>query len=216
MPPHPDLLVLGGGGHAAVVIEALRLAGNRMNIGIIEADESKIGLRIFDATVVGLDSDIPRLMEMGARYFAMGIAGAPDRGLRPRLYKKALLAGLQPMSVIHPSSVISPNAELAAGVQVLATAVVNARASIGAGAIVNTAAVVEHDCAVGSFAHLATGSRLAGGAIIRESAHVGAGAVVLQQIEIGAWSVVAAGAVVTRSVREKSTVAGIPAKEILK
>ena len=50
------------------------------------------------------------------------------------------------------------------------------------------------------------------GPILREGVSIGAGAVILPNIEIGAGSVVGAGAVVTKNVPPKAIVYGVPAK----
>jgi acetyltransferase-like isoleucine patch superfamily enzyme len=50
-----------------------------------------------------------------------------------------------------------------------------------------------------------------GPVIIEENVWVGTGAIILQNVQIGAGSVIAAGAVVTKSVRPDSIVAGVPA-----
>jgi UDP-perosamine 4-acetyltransferase len=80
--------------------------------------------------------------------------------------------------------------------------------------IVNTGAIVEHDCAIGSHAHIATGAALAGNVRVGEAAHVGIGASVRQGICIGPGAVVGAGAVVVHHVPEGVVVAGVPAREL--
>ena len=50
--------------------------------------------------------------------------------------------------------------------------------------------------------------------VIQDYAWIGAGAILLPGVEIGEGSVVAAGAVVTKSVQPYSVVAGIPARKI--
>jgi UDP-2-acetamido-3-amino-2,3-dideoxy-glucuronate N-acetyltransferase len=49
---------------------------------------------------------------------------------------------------------------------------------------------------------------------VREGASIGAGVVVLPGITIGAWAMVGAGAVVTRSVADHALVIGNPARAI--
>jgi acetyltransferase-like isoleucine patch superfamily enzyme len=48
--------------------------------------------------------------------------------------------------------------------------------------------------------------------IIRENAYIGAGVTILQGVEIGSYSVIAAGAVVTKSVPPHTVCGGVPAR----
>ncbi len=52
------------------------------------------------------------------------------------------------------------------------------------------------------------------GVTVRHGASIGAGAVCVAPLEIGAWSTVAAGAVVTRDVVPHAIVAGVPARRV--
>jgi acetyltransferase-like isoleucine patch superfamily enzyme len=52
------------------------------------------------------------------------------------------------------------------------------------------------------------------GVLVREGAAVGARAVVVAGVTIGRWSLVAAGAVVTKDVPDFALVAGVPARRI--
>jgi acetyltransferase-like isoleucine patch superfamily enzyme len=54
----------------------------------------------------------------------------------------------------------------------------------------------------------------AAGVSVRRGASVGARAVVLPGVEIGAWALIAAGAVVTRDVPSHALMVGVPAKQI--
>lgn len=199
-------VILGGGGHARVVLESLRASKAASPLGIVDpALKGAVdGLR-----VLGGDEVLKTLPK--GTLFVVGMGGIGDNGPRARLFEKAVSAGLTPLTVIHPSASVSPSAVLAAGCVVLPRAVVNAGARVGAGAIVNTAAVVEHDCVVGAHAHLATGAILCGGVTLGELAHVGAGAVVRQGLSVGARALVAAGAVVVKAVPDGARVMGVPA-----
>lgn len=52
------------------------------------------------------------------------------------------------------------------------------------------------------------------GVTIREGASIGAGSICIAPVEIGAWSLVAAGSTVTKNVPAFALVAGVPAKRI--
>jgi UDP-perosamine 4-acetyltransferase len=207
-------VVLGGGGHAKGVIDAILLSGGRPPAAVTDPDRS-LG-KVLEVPVVGGDDELPRLMKRGVAHFVVGLGGAPGTRPRAKLFLKALEMGLRPLTVVHPKASVAKSAALGEGTVVLAMAAVNPLAWVGRNAIINTGALVEHDAHVGDHAHLAPGSRLLGGVRVGEGAFVGAGAVVKEGVRIGAWSVVGAGAVVLRDVPDKATVVGIPARILKK
>jgi UDP-perosamine 4-acetyltransferase len=211
--PVPRCVVLGAGGHARVVVHALRLRGVEI-VGLLDPDPVRRGGAVDGAPVLGGDELLPDLHRRGTTHFAVGLGGILDLGPRARLFALGKAAGPEPLSVIHPAAVVWDPTALGAGVQVLALAAVNSGARVGENAIVNTGAIVEHDCLVGAHAHLATGVRLAGGVTVEEGAFVGAGAVVRNGLTIGRGAVVGMGAVVLEDVPAGARVAGNPARRL--
>lgn len=219
MADFPDLILIGGGGHARVLLDALALSVPDVRIAIIDRDQRQVGQRLMGVPIVGDDSSLATLKEKGAKYFVVamgGARGAVDNAPRSALFDGARALGLEPFTVVHPSAVVSRWAEVAAGCQILPGSIINAGAILGRNVIVNSGAIIEHDCIVGDHAHVATGARIASTVSIGEGAHIGAGAVVRQLITVGAHAIVGAGAVVVRDVRSHAVVAGVPAKELRK
>ncbi|GAC1304428.1 MAG: acetyltransferase [Vulcanimicrobiaceae bacterium] len=212
----PEIAIIGAGGHAGMLVDALQASGDRRTIGLIDASASLRGTTLFGVAIVGDDLDLAAFARSGSRYFAVGI-GAPisgDNGPRRKLFERALSLGLEPLTIVHPSAVVSRWARVGPGAQILPLGIVNAGASIGRNTIVNSGAIVEHDCSVADHVHIATGARLASTVTVGDGAHVGAGATVRQLVTIGARAVVAAGAVVVADVAEATLVAGIPARRV--
>jgi sugar O-acyltransferase (sialic acid O-acetyltransferase NeuD family) len=207
-------VVLGGGQHAKVVIDALLTAGLTPPCAILDADRSRWGTVVLGVPIVGGDECLPRLVRIGVTEFTVGVGSTNDTRLRQRLYELGLRRGLTPVTIRHPTAICSPTARLGAGAQILAAAVVNTAAVVGDNAIINTAAVVEHDCLIGRHAHVATGARLAGAVRVGEGAHIGIGATIKQGLTIGPHSVVGAGAVVVRDVGDEWVVIGVPARQL--
>jgi sugar O-acyltransferase (sialic acid O-acetyltransferase NeuD family) len=204
---------LGAGGHAAVMIDALKATGARI-VGLLDPEPSRQGESVLGVPVLGDDSLLPGLLAQGVGQFFVGVGSVGDSGLRVRLYEHARRLGLTPVRCVHPAAIVSAYAVLAPGVAVLAGAVVNARARLGENVIINSGAVVEHDCVVLDHAHVATGARLAGNVEVGRGAHVGASAAVLQGLRIGAGAVVGLGAAVIRDVADAQTVVGVPARPV--
>jgi acetyltransferase-like isoleucine patch superfamily enzyme len=57
---------------------------------------------------------------------------------------------------------------------------------------------------------------LGGGVHLEEGVYIGTNATILPGVKVGAWSVIGAGAVVTRDVPPHETWVGVPAKRIEK
>lgn len=205
-------VILGGGGHARVIIDTLRQSGAETPAGILDPDRARHGTLLDGVPILGGDDQLARLRAEGWTAFAMGLGGAGNNAPRRRVYELALGAGLQPVTVIHPRAIVSPAAQIGPGAQILAGAIVNAGAVLGADVLINTGAIVEHDCVLGDHVHLASGACLCGGVIAGEGAHLGARCVVRQLVSIGAGALVAAGAVVVKEVPAGQQVAGVPAR----
>ncbi len=216
--PHVEIVIVGAGGHARMLIDALQAAGESRAIGLLDANPERRGTRVLGVPIVGDDAALATLAAAGTRWFAVGLGSPVNGNLAPRraLYEAAVAHGLTPLTIVHPTAVVSRYAEIGGGAQLLPLAVVNAAALVGANTIVNSGAVVEHDCVVGDHAHIATGARLTSAVTVGDGAHVGAGAIVRQGIRIGARAVVGAGAVVVADVRDGVVVAGVPARPLVR
>lgn len=204
-------VILGGGGHGAVLIEAAQACGDIDPVCILDGNAETWGKELLGVPIKGGDELLPTLLAEGVTGFLIGLGGTGDNQPRRRLYEQAMMHGLRACSLRHPAAVISPSAVLGPGTVVLAGAIVGTRVVMGANVIVNSGVILEHDCLIEDHVHLASGATLAGGIRVAQAAHIGAGATVREGVSIGARAVVAAGAVVIRDVCDGDTVAGVPA-----
>lgn len=208
-------VILGGGGHAAVLIECLRASGGVQIAGILDSEPTLWGGELLGVPILGGDDQLPALTAAGIGSFVLGLGATGSNALRRQIYELGLAHGLRPWSVRHPSVLLSPSAQLGPGCQLLPGAIIHTRAQLGCNVLINTGAIVEHDCRIGDHVHIATGARLAGAIQVGCGAHIGVGASIRQGIRIGAGAVVGAGAAVVKDVPEGMVVAGVPA-QILK
>lgn len=213
----PALIVIGAGGHAAVVADAL-LAAGRTVLGFVDSAPARHGQSLLGLPVLGDDAALAGF-EHEAIELVNGLGGpgtldSVERGtLRRRVQQRLEAQGWRFASVRHPGATVSAHAHIEPGAQVLAGAVVQPLARVGRGAIVNSRAVVEHHAEVGDFAHVAPGAVLCGHVVVGAECHIGAGCVVRQGLRLAERTVAALGAAVVRDVA-CGAVAGVPARAL--
>ena len=207
-----QVIGLGAGGHAKVVIEILKLNNKFDVVGLLDECGDKTGAEVGGVQVLGSDSMLPELYARGIRHAFIGVGTVGQGNRRPQLYETLRTLGFNLVTAIHPRATISGSAQIGAGPTIMAGAVINAGARIGDNVIVNTGAIIDHDCVIGDHSHIATGACLSGAVKVGEGVLVGAGAIVRQEISIGTNSVVGAGAVVVKDVPDNVVVVGVPAK----
>ena len=207
-----QVIGLGAGGHAKVVIEILQLMAGCELVGLLDRNKELWGTDVLGVPVLGNDDLLPKLYNRGVGHAFIGLGTVGDTRPRRQLYEKARRQRFQIVSAIHRQAIIAPSAEIGHGPTVMAGAVINAAARLGDNVIVNTGAIVEHDCVVGNNVHIATGARLASTVYVGDGAHIGLGASVRQCIRIGRNAIVGAGSVVVDDVPDNVVVVGVPAR----
>jgi sugar O-acyltransferase (sialic acid O-acetyltransferase NeuD family) len=203
--PTDTLVIIGAGGHAMVVYDAVRRAGGFSHVEVRDDNPRLHGQRFMDTTIVAPTGPAEALPLHA--HVAIG-----DNRHRLNWCVRLADHGRLPQCVVHPSAVVSREARLGGGVFAAALCVIAPEAEIGVGCIVNHGAIVDHGCKLGASVHVAPRATLGGCVTVGEGALIGAGAVILPGLSIGDWACVGAGAVVTVSVAAGETVVGIPAK----
>ena len=197
------IVLLGGGGHCKVVIDAIRKSGKFDICGIADPN-MKLSEEVLDVKVLGGDDILPGLFSKGVECAFISVGSSGDCIVRKRLAKKAEAIGFKFPAIVHPAAVIGEGVDLGSGAFVAAGAVISPGARIGANAIINTSASVDHDCIIGDFVHIAPGVTLSGGVNIGDETHIGTGANIIQQINIGKKCLVGAGTVVRDHMVDKA------------
>ncbi|MBZ4644152.1 MAG: acetyltransferase [Deferribacteraceae bacterium] len=212
-----DVLLLGAGGHAKVIIETIQNYHNEFTIiGITEKDESKKHQKILGIPVIGTDDVLQELYDNGLRkiFISIGMIG----NYRPRAYLYNLVKdiGFECINVIHGTSILSKHIVLGQGNAILAGVIINTEVKIGNNCIINTGSIIEHECSIGNNIHIAPGAKICGQVSIDDNCMIGVGANIIQGIHIGQNSIIGAGSVVTTDIPPNSIAVGVPAKIIRK
>lgn len=204
------VIVLGAGGHAKVLVDAILLS-RRTIVGVVDRDVSKYGSYLLGVPVIGNDETV---LNYSAEKVLLvnGLGSISSTKPREEVLLRFKELGYQFATILHPSAVVAKNVEINEGSQIMAGAVIQTDTCIGVNAIINTRAVVDHDCIIGDHVHVAPGAMLSGGVQVGNNVHIGTGAIIIQGVRIGQDSVIAAGAVVIDDVPPRVTIIGVPGK----
>ena len=207
------VIIIGAGGHAKVVADAL-LASGREVIGFtsgktLEREQHDLlpGLGVLGTDDL-LEHYSPERIDL-----VNGLGGVDCSGRRRLVQERLEAQGWYFSGARHPAAIVSPFAQIATGVHLMAGCIVQAGASVGKGSIVNTGAIVEHDCVLGDFVHVAPRALICGDVHVGSNSHIGAGAVLRQGLHLGPDTLVGAGAVVVKHFDGRGTLVGIPARQ---
>jgi sugar O-acyltransferase (sialic acid O-acetyltransferase NeuD family) len=204
--------ILGGGGHAKVVIEALMASRNMSNdfIRILD-DHLTLGTKVAGCEVVGRFGELVKMRKPGdAFHVAIG-----DNQVRLREIELAIEKGFHALSIVHPKAMMSPSSAYGPGSFFAAGCVVGPEARFGTGCIVNHNASVDHDCRLGDAVHICPGAHLAGGVRLGDMCTIGTGASIIPYIDLADSTKVGAGAaVINDQLVHGKTLVGVPARQL--
>lgn len=206
------IIILGAGGHAKVLIDALQYQSANI-LGVTDPDPELHGKDVMGIPIIGDDNSI---LQYGVNDIMLvnGMGKVNCSNKRMQIYQTFKERGYIFAKVIHPSAVISTGVYLAEGVHIMAGAIIQTLATIGVNTIINTRASIDHECIIGDHVHIAPGATISGGVKIGDNVLIGAGATVIHGIHVGASSIVGAGAVVKKDIPDGVTVMGVPAKVV--
>jgi len=188
--------VLGAGGHAKVITEALILSGREI-IGLVSPDH-EVGSCILGFSVLGDDTKIFEY-PIDEVELVNGVGSLPYNTLRWNLSTDMRGRGYRFATIIHPSAIVSPDVKIDSGAQIMAGVVIQTGCMIGRDVIINTGALIDHDSVIEESCHLAPGTVCSGGVFIEKNTHIGTGSTIIQNVNIGQNSVVAAGSIVYKN-----------------
>lgn len=209
-----SIVVLGAGGDALVLAEAIRQA-NLSGLGLTAVgflDDRLAGGTIDGLPVLGTLDEWPSLDP--AFCFVPAIQKVRDMPRRASRLDGLRIPRERWANVLHPAAVIARNAELGVGIYVGACATVQPGCRIGDFATLRAGAALGHDSAVERHGYVGPNATLCGQTLVREGAHVGPNSVILDGKRVGRFAVVGIGAAVTRDVPDFTVTMGNPARRI--
>lgn len=206
------IILLGGGGHAKVVFDALRENHDYTVVGVTDV-KRPAGLPE-GVSYLGSDAVLPRYFASGVKYCFVAVGSVGDPSVRMKVFERARRIGFLFPNIVHPGAIVSRYINWGEGNYIAPGAVVNAGVRLGSHAIINTNACIDHDCVIGDFVHIAPGVSLSGGVTVGRGAHVGTGSSVVESVKIGANTIIGAGSVVTENIGQNAVAYGSPCRKI--
>jgi UDP-N-acetylbacillosamine N-acetyltransferase len=207
-----DIVIVGAGGHARVVLDVIRHTDNYSARGFVDMINPDRRDTMFDGLpVLGGEEMLEQLFSEGVEYAIIAIG---DNRARQAAADRWALAGYTLATLVHPSAVIANGVSIGAGTVVFAGAVINPAVYIGNNVIVNTGATIDHDCVIQDNAHIAPGAHLAGNITVGERTLIGVGAAIRPNVKIANDVTVGVGAAVVNDIPRGVTVVGVPARAI--
>ncbi|MBC8228055.1 hypothetical protein H8E77_00715, partial [bacterium] len=174
-----NVAIMGAGGHAKVVYDAILSAEQHEVIGFVDDNVDLIGTKLYGLPIVGNIADLDSV-----EGYIIAIGNNTVRQQKVAFYSQSPLTkgvrglshGYVPITVIHPRAVIAPTAQIGEGAVVFANVVVNPEAQIGKHVILYTACTIDHECDIADYAYISPGCNVGGQVKIETGAFLGIGA----------------------------------------
>ncbi len=138
--------------------------------------------------------------------------GYKNMKVRYKRYLELKKQGIKITSFYSDNAIISDECNIGKGSIINQGAIIDNYVEIGECVFVNIGAMISHHTKIADNVFVAPGANIAGYVEVEEGVFIGCNATIIDHIKIGKYSVIAAGAVVTKDVPPYTMVAGNPAK----
>lgn len=206
-----DLVIVGAGGHARIVLNIF-LKNNEYNIiEIIDTYKKYENEKINGIEIKKVDTIKKYLETKKEKYIFLAIG---DNIKRKTIYQDLKSYNFKFANCIHSSALIETNVNIGENTFIGAGSILGADVEIKDNVIINNGVIICHETVVGKHSHIAPGTNIAGRVSIGEKTFVGIGSDIVDKLKIGNNVTIGAGSVVLNDIDNNKKVAGVPARII--
>ena len=210
----PEIVIVGGGGHAKVLISILKKSNHFNIVGYTDVQDRGL---IIGIPYLGPDEILLEYKKTHPDLCAalgIGLTSISDK--REKIFNRLQNLKIDCPTIVSPQAIVNEDVEIDEGSVVFDGVVINSGSRIGKGVILNTSCTVEHDCLIDDYTHIAPGVTLSGGVQIGKNSMIGVGATIIQGVKITNNVMIGAGSVVIKDILKAGKYAGVPVRELVK
>lgn len=204
------IVIIGGGGHAKVVISILKKLNTFEIVGFTELEKKN---NILGIKYLGTDEVLKDLFNDGIKNAVIGLGQIKSSEIRKKIVKFTGEIGFIFPSIISPNSIVNEEVIIGDGTIVMDGVVINSGSEIGNFSIINTNSSIDHDCKIGNYVHIAPGVTLSGGVTIQDNSLIGTGSNIIQGINIVSNVIIGAGSPVHKNIVIAGVYVGNPLRK---
>ena len=210
-----NIVIFGASGHGSVVLDCIEREGKYNFVGFIDSFLQK-GTEVGEYTVLGSENNLPEIIDTYNLFG--GIIAIGDNWTRSLVVDRIskIVTDFNFVCTVHPSAEVGKDVQLGKGSVVMPGVTINANTIIGYHCILNTNSSIDHDGFMHHFSSLAPSVCVGGNFIIGTRSAVCLGANIIENITVGAHSVIGAGSLVVGNIGSHVLVYGVPAKIVRK
>lgn len=201
-----DIIIVGAGGNAKVLIDIILENENNEIWGILD-DNKELLNKILYRNIKVIDT--LNFMNDNKHYnYCLSIG---NNKVRKSIVEKY---NIEWINVISKYAIISPTAKIGVGTHIYPNSVIESDAIIGNHTIINIASSIHHDVFIGDFCNVAPKCAICGTTIIGNNTFIGAGSTIINNCNIGNNVIIGLGSTIVSNIEDNTIYYGIKAKFI--